>query len=172
LVSKPPVAKPRDSSSADSERRERLEIYGILVEMADRVSQRRQAANNFYLSVNTALVGGSAYLRTIGPNEITIFVLSIAGVCICALWAQNIRSYKTLNEAKFSVINNIESRLLEQPFAEEWKNLDPDGDGTRHKPFHKVESVVPWVFAGVYLVQSAVMVPWRLIGSSITLACS
>ncbi len=33
-----------------------LEIYGRVVEMADRVSQRRQSANSFFLSLNSALV--------------------------------------------------------------------------------------------------------------------
>ena len=35
-----------------SEEKDVLEIYMMLVEMADRVSERRQSANAFYLSVN------------------------------------------------------------------------------------------------------------------------
>lgn len=170
MVSKPPVAKATGNSAQEAESRERLEIYKLLVEMADRVSQRRQAANNFYLSVNTALVGGSAYLRTLAPNDLTIFVLSLAGVCICALWAQNIRSYQTLNDAKFAVINELESRLPEQAFTNEWQELDPDGDGKRHKPFHKVEGVVPWVFVAVYFVQATALLPWMQIWTTITRA--
>lgn len=116
---------------------ERLEIYKLLVEMADRVSQRRQAANNFYLSVNTLLVGGSAYLKTLDPSLVTVLIITIAGLAICALWFQNIQSYKTLNGAKFDVITALEKHLVEQPFADEWDKLDPDNDGERHKPFHK-----------------------------------
>lgn len=132
--------------------------------MADRVSQRRQTANSFYLSVNTLLVGGSAYLGTLEPSTRSMLVITIAGVAICALWFQNIQSYKTLNDAKFGVINDIETRLAEQPFHDEWKLLDPDMDGIRHKPFHKVEGVVPWVFALVYLTQALALVPWRRVG--------
>ncbi|RDD97660.1 hypothetical protein DTW92_07525 [Paracoccus pantotrophus] len=47
-----PECAPRD--------KEVLEIYKMLVEMADRVSQRRQSANSFYLTVNTAIIGGAA----------------------------------------------------------------------------------------------------------------
>ncbi|MCW2393257.1 hypothetical protein [Sphingobium sp. B11D3A] len=146
------------SAAAQSER---LEIYKLLVEMADRVSQRRQAANNFYLSVNTFLVGGSAFLKTLAPSSVTLVIVTVAGLAICALWYQNIQSYKTLNQAKFNVINDIELRLVEQPFGLEWKNLDPDGDGKRHKPFHRVESVVPWIFVVVYLAQSLAFIPWH-----------
>jgi hypothetical protein len=84
-------------------------------------------------------------------------------MAICALWFQNIQSYKTLNEAKFKVINDLETRLTEQPFHTEWQGLDPDGDGERHKPFHKVEGVVPWVFAAVYLAQALTLMPWSQI---------
>lgn len=143
------------------DRTERLEIYKLLVEMSDRVSQRRQAANNFYLSVNTALVGGSAYLKTLGIATPTFLIVVLAGLVICLLWHQNIQSYKTLNAAKFEVIHDIENRLVEQPFHAEWKILDPTGEGDRHKPFHKVERLVPWVFAAVYVGQILSLVPWN-----------
>ncbi len=84
-----------------------------------------------------------------------------AGAAICALWIMNIVSYKTLNDAKFAVINSIEQKLVEQPFHDEWNRLDPDGDGKRHRPFHKVEGVVPWVFLTVYIVQALMLLPWR-----------
>lgn len=142
---------------------ERLEIFKLLVEMADRVSQRRQTANSFYLSVNTLLVGGSAYLGTTAPDLFSIAIISVAGASICALWIMNILSYKTLNEAKFAVINDLETRLCEQPFHTEWDRLTASGapkGNARHRPFHKVEVIVPWVFGGVYVVQFARAIPW------------
>ena len=145
----------------EAECKERLEIYKMMVEMADRVSQRRQAANNFYLSVNTFLVGGSAFLKTLTPSTGTLAIVTVAGLAICALWYQNIQSYRTLNGAKFEVINDVETRLAEQPFHTEWQTLDPDGDGKRHKPFYAVEGVVPWVFAAVYVAQGLMLVPWH-----------
>ena len=156
-----------NDAQATEDRKERLELYKLLVEMADRVSQRRQAANSFYLSVNTLLVGSSAYLGAIEPDAMGIPVMPIAGMAICALWIMNITSYKTLNEAKFFVINAIEEKFIEQPFHDEWKKLDPDQDGKRHRPFHKVEGVVPWVFIAVYLIQASMLIPWRQLGDSI-----
>lgn len=126
-----------------------------MVEMADRVSQRRQAANSFYLSVNTVVAGGSAYLGTLSPSQTSALTVCIAGFAICALWIRNIGSYKTLNAAKFEVINDLEKSLPYQPFTIEWSKLDPDKDGVRHRPFHSVEVTVPWVFILVYALQTA-----------------
>ena len=146
---------------------ERFEIYKLLVEMADRVSQRRQAANSFYLSVSTLIVGGSAYLGTLKPAAWNVIVITIAGLAISALWIKNIVSYKTLNSAKFDVIHEVEKGLAIQPYADEWARLDPDGDGKRHRPFHKVEGIVPWVFIAVYAAQTLAIVPWRRIGAAL-----
>ncbi|MCO5065454.1 MAG: hypothetical protein M9924_13720 [Rhizobiaceae bacterium] len=143
------------------EAEERLEIYRLLVEMADRVSQRRQEANGFYLSINTLLVGGSAYLGTFASTERSIVLISVAGLAICLLWVRNIGSYKTLNAAKFTVITDLEKRMVEQPFTAEWEELDPDRDGDRHKPFHKVEVLVPWIFAVVYGIQLLGQIPFE-----------
>lgn len=138
-------------------------IYSLVVEMADRVSQRRQAANSFYLSVNTALIGATAYLSQ-STQTGTMFTLGLAGSAMCVLWMRNISSYKTLNDAKFRVIHDLERRMPEQPYTEEWNYLDPDGDGKRHTPFHQVERLVPWVFIVVHVLQSAIAFPyWKVI---------
>lgn len=76
-----------------------------------------------------------------------------------------IRYYRRLNQAKFIVIHNIETRLLEQPFTEEWSNLSPPEDPDavtkrnilkrwkgKHKEASAVEQIVPWVFVGLYVV--------------------
>lgn len=135
---------------------ELVEIYKLLIEMADRVSQRRQAANSFYLSVNTLLLGSSAYLLP-SPQQVQgILVITVAGVAISVLWVWNILSYKTLNTAKFAVIQELEKSLSVQPYTDEWTRLDPEQDGERHTPFHKVEMFVPWVFLTAYVVQGGI----------------
>lgn len=135
----------------------RLEVYKVLVEMADRVSQRRQAANSFYLSINTATAAGSTLLTPIAQPAAMRLIVLVAGLAISFLWSRSIESYRTLNAAKFSVITNIEVDLGITPFGNEWKVLDPDGDGKRHVPFHKIEVLVPWVFVGLYVVQGLVV---------------
>lgn len=138
-----------------------LEIYKMLVEMADRVSQRRQSANSFYLTVNTAIIGGSAYLAQSSNGPLATWAVSLAGIAICTLWIMSVISYKTLNSAKFRVITALEECLPASPFKDEWGILDVDGDGKRHKPFHKIEVFVPIVFMAVHGAQLVGAIPWQ-----------
>ncbi|MBL0768741.1 hypothetical protein JI743_07990 [Sphingopyxis sp. DHUNG17] len=145
---------------------DKLEIYKMIVEMADRVSQRRQSANNFYLTMNTILIGGTSFLYESGLPVLSSITLSIAGLSISLLWARNIKSYKTLNSAKFRVITDLEKQLEYDAYTKEWEFLDPDGDGKRHNPFHKVEGLVPFVFVGVYIIHLAAHIPWHRLASA------
>lgn len=148
------------TSDRPDENSDRLQVYLMLVEMADRVSQRRQSANAFYLSINSGLVGGFAYLAQGDLPKMSAAAIAVAGVAICFLWVRSVLSYRTLNEAKFKVIQGLETNLPVAPFTDEWKLLDVDGDGRRHIPFFAVEVKVPWVFALVHFLQlvSAVLV--------------
>lgn len=142
-----------------------LDIYKILVEMADRVSQRRQSANSFYLTVNTAIIGGAAYLSQSEFGHVGSLAVSAAGIAICFLWVRAVVSYKSLNAAKFKVITALEERLPVSPYTDEWAILDVDGDGKKHKPFHKTEMLVPIVFGLVHGAQFLAQVPWEWIVS-------
>lgn len=138
--------------------RDQLEIYKLLVEMADRVSQRRQANNNFYLTVNTAIVAGNAYLANAQMEWTPIVAIASAGIIICVAWGWSIRSYRTLNRAKFAVIHELEKTMSVKPYSREWAHLTGRESG-RHVQFHQVEVVVPWVFGGLHLVLLASQVP-------------
>lgn len=149
-----------------------LEIYKMLVEMADRVSQRRQSANSFYLTVNTAIIGGAAYLSQSVFGSLGTSAVSAAGIAICTLWIRAVVSYKSLNAAKFEVITMIEDRFPVKPYQDEWRILDVDGDGKRHRPFHETEVLVPIVFMCVHTVQFFAEVPWCLIISGLARVCA
>ena len=90
-----------------------IEQYKLYVEMADRVSARRQASSSFFLSVNTAIVGIVEYLNfgtTSKPDGGFFFAVAIAGVVLSLLWYRIIRSYRDLNAAKFKVIHEVEKK--------------------------------------------------------------
>lgn len=144
-----------------SSKNENIEIYKLLVEMADRVSQRRQSANSFYLTFNTIIVGGTSLISKDIPITYSAMALSIAGVAISILWVRNIKSYRTLNDAKFRVITDLEKRLDYDAYTKEWELLDPEGNGKRHNPFHKIEVLVPFVFLALYFIYISMHIPWR-----------
>lgn len=95
-----------------------LNQWQTCVDMANSVSQRRDNMNNIFITLNLAIMAAVSITWDIK----SLFIL-IAGITICILWMLNIRNYKLLNTAKFSVINSIEEKLPSAPFKDEWQFL-------------------------------------------------
>lgn len=140
-----------------------IDLYKTLVDMADKVSQRRQNANNFYLTVNTALIGASSYISAVTAAFPSTWVISFAGLLVSLVWKRNIDSYKDLNNGKFHVITELEKGLPIAPFSTEWEFLKRGEDKSRYRPFHAVEVLVPYIFAAVHAFQLLRAVPWRTV---------
>lgn len=136
-----------------------LSLYKLCVEMADRVSHRRQLANSFYLSVNAALLSLTGFIGT--STALHPILLVLAGIFTSTLWIRNIQTYKDLNDGKFYVINQLESKLAAQPFNTEWAYLKRGKEKSFYRPFHKVEVLVPILFILVYVVFILFQLPWH-----------
>lgn len=127
----------------------------LAVEMADRVSARRGAANQFYLSLETLILGTPLVAQYLGnsdsahPERLT--ALGAAGILVAIVWWLQLRSYRDLNSAKFKVINEMESRHFEDKiFLLEWQELKKDPVTKWRKRYAElgtVERFVPWLFA-------------------------
>ena len=147
-----------------------LQIYKIYLEMADRISGRREKANTFFLAVNTALIallakgvfGGSAAT----PRAIELLVPVAAGV-LCYLWYRIIRSYRDLNSAKFKVIHAMERQLPLCPYDAEWECVDRGKNPKLYLPFTHVEGVVPWLFMMFHALYAASTLPWATIWTAL-----
>jgi uncharacterized membrane protein YuzA (DUF378 family) len=132
-----------------------LDIYKIYLASADKISDRRQSANSFFLSVNTALVGLIGYLQsdstktTLSP--VFYLLISLSGVLICYAWYRLVKSYRQLNSGKFKVIHEIEKNLPLSPYDAEWEMLGRGKDSEKYLPFTHVEAFVPQVFGGLHL---------------------
>ena len=139
-----------------------MEIYKTYLATADAISTRRQKANAFFLTVNTAIVGVLGYSnpclqQTIGH---LIWVISISGMLLSYTWYRVIRSYKGLNSAKFRVIHLIESKLPLAVFDAEWEAVGRGRDRKKYLPFTRVEMIVPWIFLALHLLIFAFAFPW------------
>lgn len=133
-----------------------LELYKLAVEMADRISARRATANSFFLTVQTALVAviGIATPSLMNQSLWVSAVVSMAGIALSMSWWLQLRSYRDLNKAKFAVINEMESRLPEKIFTNEWKFLNEDPVRPwrgRYAELGLVERFIPWIFAVLYV---------------------
>ena len=127
-----------------------LEQYKIYIEMADRISQRRMLANTFFLTLNTSII---AIIITVssGFDSIQNIIIVSTSVISCIVWAALLRSYRTLNTAKFEVIGAMEKKLPCSPFYNaEWKSLKYGENKGVHIPFGAIEKLVPFLFIMLY----------------------
>lgn len=135
---------------------QRLEIYKQTVEMADRVSARRGVANAFFVSVNAALAAALGVVSSMIGSEagLGIVAICLVGILLSLVWWLQLRSYRDLNRAKFQVIQEIEERLVEKPFAREDALLAADKVDrwrSRYAELGSSERIVPWLFVCLYV---------------------
>ena len=133
-----------------------LEQYKIYVEMADRISARRHAANVFFLTLHSSAVAAIGFsLEKIGkidPLWVLIFP-ALALLIICLVWWWLIRSYRNLNTAKYKVIGKMEEQLPYSPYwKEEWKELGEGNDWRKYLQLTVIEQWVPVMFGLIYLL--------------------
>ena len=133
-----------------------LEQYKLYVEMADRISQRRNLANVFFLSLHTLSLSAIGFMfekiSLVNPKWVISFPL--AGVILlCIIWLWLLTSYRKLNTAKYKVIGHLEKKLPSSPYwSAEWNELGEGKDIKKYLPLTALEIFVPIIFAIIYLM--------------------
>lgn len=144
-------------ASEEQYREHILEQYKVYVEMADRISIRRDIANSFFLTLNGLVLAASASIIEKGisfKEEWMLVVPLLVFWAGCYFWWRLVASYRQLNAAKFRIVGEFESRLPASPYGcAEWKHLLAEGkDKKKYWPLTHIEQWIPAVFALVYLV--------------------
>lgn len=143
-----------------------LEQYKIYTGSAEKISDRRQKANEFFLALNTGLVALLGFIATKTlENDITtlITLASLSGITMCHLWYRIVLSYKGLNSGKYEVIHMIEQRMPLALYDTEWKVLGRGEDKSKYWPFTHIELWVPWIFIIIYSALLISVIPWNTI---------
>ncbi|WP_171169225.1 hypothetical protein [Streptomyces sp. I05A-00742] len=134
-----------------------FEQYKLCVEMADRVSARRNLANTFFLTLHSGLLAFlGVWLSPERHREVPV-VLALAALLVllgmCATWWFTVRSYQQLNRGKFAVIGAFEERLPARAFvAAEWRALGEGRDWRVYLPLSRVERWIPLLFVVAYVL--------------------
>lgn len=136
-----------------------LDQYKLYVEMADRVSQRRTAANTYFLTVNSAILAFVGYLTSKDSTEY-MWLLALAGVMLTLFWYNVIISYRNLNTTKWQIVQDIEKRLPISPYDAEWDAVQRGKNPKLYRPISHIESWVPGVFCFLHLLVFANTFPW------------
>lgn len=113
-----------------------LEQYKLMSECADKITDKRQNTNKFYLGINSFILAVASYIAIIKINYIPLIISSI-GFIISIVWRRNIDSYKALNAAKFKVIHELEEYLPANIYRKEDEYLK--------KGYYKLTSIEKWV---------------------------
>lgn len=128
-----------------------LEIYKLHVELADRVSQRREGANRLFVTLLSALVILVATIMRFGnetlPASPAVVVIAALGFLLTVAWYITIRSYRQLNSGKFAVIHEMEKQLPFSFYKREWEFLEEGKNRRKYWKLTVVETFVPIIFA-------------------------
>jgi hypothetical protein len=130
-----------------------FEQYKLYLELADKISARRQETNTFCLALSTAFVTVTGFLAGLsGCGAVWPIAVGLAGLALSYTWYRMIRSYRGLSSGKFLVIHALEQLLPMQPYKAEWIAVGEGKNPRLYLPFTHVESVVPWVFFALYSI--------------------
>lgn len=138
-----------------------FEQYKLYVESAEKISDRRQNANNYFITINTVLItllGLSFQVKFLEYIGWIRSLLAIVGIIICIIFWFLLRSYKQLNAGKFKVLHEIEQKLPLALYDYEWKILEEGKNKRVYYPFSHIELLIPWVFGLIYLVLAIVFI--------------
>ena len=136
-----------------------LELYKLYVQSADNVSLRRQSANAFFLSVNTAIIAAVGFFDSGDGNY--SWSLAVAGIVLCIAWYMLVRAYKDLNTVKFKIIHALEEKLPVSLYDAEWEAVGRGEYPKLYLPFTHIEVWIPRLFILLYVCWIVVSVPWR-----------
>lgn len=131
-----------------------LEQYKLYVEMADKISLRRQQTNTFFISLNTlvlSIFGAICALNVFKLSKTWLILTGVLGILLATTWWLIILSYRQLNTGKFKIINEMEGLLPIKPYQIEWVELKEGKDIRVYFSISHVEQIVPILVAAVYV---------------------
>lgn len=125
--------------------------YKLYVESAAKISERRESANNYLLTVNAFLVTLYGLLAASRYKGYWSILVPIAGVLVSVAWHRIITSYRDLNSVKFKVIHELEREMPAALYCYEWHKAE-EGRGSAYHPLSHLERWVPIIFILLYIV--------------------
>ena len=149
------VSRMKSEDYGDNYRAHLLEQYKLYVEMADRISQRREQSNRFYAGLVSAIIALLVVIGRFGVSgsswSIALLAAGVFGSLLSVVWFINLGSYRTLNTAKFRVINEMECQLPYAGYNEEWAYLRPTEGPARYFQLTRIERYVPLLILALFL---------------------
>ena len=131
-----------------------MDLFKTYLATAEKVTDRRGTANQWLLSINSAIVGLYGFIskgKEVGGEalvEVWSWAIPVAGIIVCLAWSSILANYRKLNAAKFTVLNEMEKHLSVAVFQKEEEVYRRAG----RRDLSSAEAVIPWIFGGLYVV--------------------
>lgn len=133
-----------------------LAQWQTCVEMANSVSQRRDTLNNLFVTLNMSILTAISIVSNMTSVDTKSIVVSFVGFFVCIVWMVILSNFRILNCKKFEIINDLETRLPEQPFNREWKLLKQN---TEYIDSTLLERSIPIIFILAYTILIYTLIP-------------
>lgn len=140
-----------------------LKQYSLYLESLDKLSDRRQSANSFFLTLNAGLCTVFAFLLSEkGASEIKelYIIVPIVGFLLSYFWGKLVASYRQLSDGKFKIILRIEKFLPLSIYGAEWDLLGLGKDNSKYRPLTNTELWIPRLFGVMYIALFLYLLPW------------
>lgn len=138
-----------------------IELYKMMVESSEKLIERRQKTNAFFVTVIGSLLPIVTLLLEAdmlhGKSKLILYGFSFVGLLLCNSWINLIDNYGKLNQAKFDVILRLEKELSAQIYLAEWIALGKGEKPKKYKSFTKTEKNVPFFFVLLIIVLTIVL---------------
>jgi hypothetical protein len=137
----------------------KFDEYKFFAESTNTLSERRQAATQTYLTVNTAIFGVIAFLvkdaQLVDWNLLFgILPLVAVGVVACIIWLKIILQYKKLINWRYDQLMTIENDLCAQGaygfYLKEYEDLFKRQQGKEKFGFSRWERLLPILILVLY----------------------
>jgi hypothetical protein len=132
-----------------------FEQYKMFLQTSEDLVSRRQSVNNFYISINSALMTALGIILALNIQtaykSLAGAILSVVGIILSISWIKLLSSYGDLNGSKMKIISYIERQLPASLYDAEWAALSDKLNKRKYVSFTNSEKRVPLLFIIVYI---------------------
>lgn len=140
--------------------------YKFVVDMTDKLSERRQKLHTIFETMLTALLALTYFIfrnenLEALPRNSALVIIALLGIAISMVWDGIIKSYKELIDFRFQMLMRMEDKLENSVriYRTEWEYFRQKRGSKRPFTFSLRERTLPYAFAIIFLLLGA----WGLI---------
>lgn len=136
------------------------DVYPLIWQETSKISDRRQAANTLYLSVNSVLLGAIALLAQQSKlQSISLLILegfvALAGLFISSRWYRVLAKYQSLLKVRYKTLSDIE-KMAGFPGAVSMFTIEDDHPETWG--YSIIEQFLPRIFTWLYIIGTLLLI--------------